>query len=145
MQITHDPADLEAVRQGMLGVVYSPAGTAYAAGIGKGFPYLIAGKTGTAERYSRTSEAYNTNKNLAYLASRHRAWFICYAPADHPQIAIAVVLEHGAWGGSAAAPIARRMLDQWLLDTPPSERPPATVTAKAAPSSATTVAAPTTP
>jgi len=35
-----------------------------------------------------------------------------------------VLLEHGAWGGSAAAPIARKMLDQWLADTPPSERPP---------------------
>jgi penicillin-binding protein 2 len=49
---------------------------------------------------------------------------MCYTPAEHPQIAIAVLLEHGAWGGSAAAPIARKMLDQWLADTPPSERPP---------------------
>jgi len=106
----------------MLGVVNTPQGTAW--GLGKGFPYLIAGKTGTAERYSRTSDAYNSNKNLAYLASRHRAWFMCYTPAEHPQIAIAVLLEHGAWGGSAAAPIARKMLDQWLADTPPSERPP---------------------
>ena len=123
-QLTHDPADLIAVRQGMLGVVNSPLGTAFKAGIGKGFPYLIAGKTGTAERYSRTTEAYNTNRNAQYLAERHRAWFIAYAPADHPQIAIAVVLEHGAWGGSAAAPIARKMLDQWLSDTPSSQRPP---------------------
>ena len=124
VQLTHDPADLAAVKQGMLGVVNSPFGTAYRAGIGNGFPYLIAGKTGTAELYSRTTEAYNTNRNVQYLAERHRAWFIAYAPANHPQIAIAVVLEHGAWGGSAAAPIARKMLDQWLLDTPPSERPP---------------------
>jgi penicillin-binding protein 2 len=146
VQITHDPADLAAVKQGMLGVVYSPQGTAYASGIGKGFPYLIAGKTGTAERYSRTTDAYNTNKNLAYLASRHRAWFTAYAPADHPQIAVAVVLEHGAWGGSAAAPIARKILDQWLADTPPSERPPITVTAHAAPAAASgTTTAPTTP
>ena len=122
VQLTHDPSDLAAVREGMLGVVNTPQGTAW--GLGKGFPYLIAGKTGTAERYSRTSDAYNSNKNLAYLASRHRAWFMCYTPAEHPQIAIAVLLEHGAWGGSAAAPIARKMLDQWLADTPPSERPP---------------------
>jgi penicillin-binding protein 2 len=130
VQITHDPANLAAVKQGMLGVVYSKLGTAY--GLGDGFSYLIAGKTGTAERYSRTSSAYNTNKNLEYLAERHRAWFICYAPANHPQIAIAVSLEHGAWGGSAAAPIARKILDQWLADTPPSERPPLPVTAVAA-------------
>src|SRR5699024_6471474 len=100
---------------GMLGVVYSPLGTAH--GIGEGFPYRIAGKTGTAERYSRTSAAYETNRSHAYLATRHRAWFIAYAPATHPQIAIAVVLAHGAWGGSAAAPVVRRMLDQWLADT----------------------------
>ncbi|MGH8114595.1 MAG: penicillin-binding transpeptidase domain-containing protein, partial [Rhodanobacteraceae bacterium] len=134
VQITHDPADLAAVKQGMLGVMYSPLGTAFRAGIGVGFPYQIAGKTGTAERYSRTSNAYNTDKNLEYLAKRHRAWFICYAPAEHPQIAIAVVLEHGAWGGSAAAPIARKILDQWLVDTPPSERPPLPVTAGTQPS-----------
>ena len=142
VQITHAPADLATIEQGMLGVVYDPLGTAYAAGIGKGFPYLIAGKTGTAERYSRTSDAYNTDKNLAYLASRHRAWFICYAPADHPRIAIAVVLEHGAWGGSAAAPIARKMLDQWLLDTPPSQRPPVPVTAAATQPAAATATPP---
>ncbi len=129
VRIADDPADFAPVRQGMLGVVYDNKGTAF--GLGKGFPYLIAGKTGTAERYSRTSDAYNTNKNLAYLATRHRAWFICYAPAEHPQIAIAVALEHGAWGGSAAAPIARKILDQWLADTPPSERPPLPVTADA--------------
>jgi penicillin-binding protein 2 len=134
VQITHDPANLEAVRQGMLGVVNSPQGTAW--GLGKGFPYLIAGKTGTAERFSRKSNAYDTNRDVEYLAERHRAWFTCYAPANHPQIAIAVTLEHGAWGGSAAAPIARRMLDQWLADTPPSERPPVPVTAIAVQSGA---------
>jgi penicillin-binding protein 2 len=121
VQITHNPADLAAVKQGMLGVVYSPQGTAH--GLGAGFPYLIAGKTGTAERYSRTTDAYNTDKSLKYLAERHRAWFICYTPANDPRIAVAVVLERGAWGGSAAAPIARQILNQWLADTPPSERP----------------------
>jgi penicillin-binding protein 2 len=129
VQLTHDPADLAAVRQGMLGVVYDPHGTAY--GLGDGFPYQIAGKTGTAERYSRTSNAYDTTRNHAVLARRHRAWFTCYAPAAHPRIAIAVALEAGAWGGSDAAPIARRMLDQWLADTPPAERPPLPVTASA--------------
>ncbi|MGH8191716.1 MAG: penicillin-binding protein 2, partial [Rhodanobacteraceae bacterium] len=133
VQLTHDPADLAPVRQGMLGVVYDPLGTAYQAGIGKGFPYLIAGKTGTAERYSRTTDAYNTDKSLKYLAERHRAWFIAYTPANHPQIAVAVMLERGAWGGSAAAPIARKMLNQWLADTPPSERPPLPETAASQP------------
>ena len=83
-------------------------------GLNDGFPYPIAGKSGTAERFSRTSDAYDTNKNNAYLASRHRAWFMGYAPADNPQIAAAVVLEAGAWGGKDAGPIMRKILDAWL-------------------------------
>jgi penicillin-binding protein 2 len=80
-----------------------------------GFPYLIAGKSGTAERFSRTSEAYNTNKNSAHLAARHRAWFEAYTPADDPKIAAAAVLESGAWGAKDAGPIVRKIFDAWLV------------------------------
>jgi len=104
-------SDWEAVEQGMQMVVNDPRGTGY--GLGKGFPYIIAGKSGTAERYSRTTSAYNNDKNAAYLASRHRAWFEMFAPADDPKIAVAVVLEAGAWGASSSGPIARRILDAW--------------------------------
>ena len=127
-----NPADFDAVREGMIGVVNDPHGTAYPAGTGKGFPYVIAGKTGTAERYSRKTDAWTDTKDKAVLAARHRAWFICFTPADAPRIAIAVVLEAGAWGGSDAAPIARKMLDAWLAEQPASALPPATVTASAA-------------
>ena len=106
------PADWDAVNKGMQMVIYGDRGTGRKLGIG--FPYLIAGKSGTAERFSRTSDAYNTNRNTAYLATRHRAWFVAYAPADNPQIAIAVLLESGAWGASDAGPIVRTMLDTWL-------------------------------
>ena len=112
----------QAVEQGMQMVVNEPRGTAY--GLGKGFPYIIAGKSGTAERYSRRTDAYNENKNLAYLASRHRAWFEMFAPADNPRIAVAVVLEEGAWGASSAGPIARKILDAWLATQP--DAPPDT-------------------
>jgi len=112
----------QAVEQGMQMVVNDPRGTAY--GLGKGFPYTVAGKSGTAERYSRRSDAYNENKNLAYLASRHRAWFEMFAPAEDPRIAVAVVLEEGAWGASSAGPIARKILDAWLATQP--DAPPDT-------------------
>ncbi|MEO7068308.1 MAG: penicillin-binding protein 2 [Rhodanobacter sp.] len=102
--------DWKVIDEGMRAVV--------AAGTGKrqfiGFPYVVAGKSGTAERFSRTSAAYDTNKNTAYLASRHRAWFEAYAPADDPQIAVAVLLESGAWGAQDAGPIVRKILDAWL-------------------------------
>ena len=124
-----DPADFEAVRQGMIGVVYDPHGTTYTAGIRNGFPYVIAGKTGTAERFSRKGDEYITTKDKAFLAARHRAWFICFTPADSPRIAVAVVLEAGAWGGTDAAPIARKILDAWLAGQPASSLPPPTVIA----------------
>ena len=121
-----DPAHWNVVEQGMQMVVNDPRGTGY--GLGKGFPYTIAGKSGTAEIYSRTSEAYNTDKNTAYLASRHRAWFEMFAPAEDPHIAVAVLLESGAWGAADAGPIARKILDAWVAtqkDAPPDTPLPA--------------------
>jgi penicillin-binding protein 2 len=90
-------------------------GTGKDAKLNDGFPYPIAGKSGTAERFSRKSEAYDTNKNTAYLATRHRAWFEAYTPAEDPQIAAAVVLESGAWGAADAGPIVRRIFDAWVV------------------------------
>lgn len=104
------PADWDVVNAGMQAVIAGGTGK----GLGVGFPYPIAGKSGTAERYSRTTDAYNTNKSNAYLASRHRAWFEAYTPANDPQIAAAVVLEAGAWGGKDAGPIVRKIFDAWI-------------------------------
>lgn len=108
--------DWEAVNEGMQMVIYSndPLSTGAGVKLGDGFPYRIAGKSGTAERFSRTSDAYNENKNTAYLAARHRAWFEAFTPAEDPRIAVAVVLEAGAWGAKDAGPIARKILDAWL-------------------------------
>ena len=108
--------DWEAVNEGMQDVIYSndPFSTGYRIKLGEGFPYRIAGKSGTAERFSRTSDAYNENRNAAYLAARHRAWFEAFTPAENPRIAVAVVLEAGVWGADDAGPIARKILDAWL-------------------------------
>ena len=113
----------DVINEGMRAVITGGTGK----GLNDGFPYLIAGKSGTAERFSRTSEAYNTNKNSAYLAARHRAWFEAYTPADDPQIAAAVVLESGAWGAQDAGPIVRKIFDAWVVfakgGTPPVDAP----------------------
>ncbi|WP_449429583.1 penicillin-binding protein 2 [Rhodanobacter umsongensis] len=101
----------DVINEGMRAVITGGTGK----GLNNGFPYLIAGKSGTAERFSRTTEAYNTNKNSAYLAARHRAWFEAYTPADDPQIAAAVVLESGAWGAQDAGPIVRKIFDAWVV------------------------------
>jgi penicillin-binding protein 2 len=109
--LVSDPGYLDVIKQGTEAVISGGTGK----GLDKGFPYPIAGKSGTAERFSRTSSAYDTNKNNAYLASRHRAWFEAYTPADDPKIAAVAMLEAGAWGAQDAGPIVRRILDAWLV------------------------------
>ncbi|RDS79774.1 penicillin-binding protein 2 [Dyella psychrodurans] len=110
--------DWQAVNDGMQLVIYGndPFSTGAGVKLGDGFPYRIAGKSGTAERYSRTSDAYNENKSTAYLAARHRAWFEMFTPAEDPRIAVATMLEAGAWGAKDAGPIARKILDVWLTE-----------------------------
>jgi penicillin-binding protein 2 len=107
------PADWNVVDEGMRAVI--TGGTGSHGGIFTGFPYVIAGKSGTAERFSRTSDAYDTNKSAAHLAARHRAWFEAYTPANDPKIAAAAMLESGAWGAADAGPIVRKIFDEWLV------------------------------
>jgi len=102
------PDNWLAIEQGMIAVV----GTGTAHGINDNFPYVIAGKTGTAERYSRTDETWTSIS--ASPIERHRVLFECFTPADDARIAIAVALEAGRSGAHDAAPIARKILDAWL-------------------------------
>ena len=115
-RITDNPEHLRAVHEGMVATVNGPRGTARAIGVGA--PYLIAGKTGTAQRSSRRGNVSADPRSLPYHL-RHTALFVGYAPADDPRIAIAVVVEHGGYGGSSAAPIARKVFDAWLLGKMP--------------------------
>jgi penicillin-binding protein 2 len=112
------------VSDGMLGAVYGPGGTAYAVGVGS--KYKIAGKTGTAQVIAiKQNEKYHA-KDVAER-NRDHAWFIAYAPADDPKIAISVLVENGGFGATAAAPIARKVLDAYLLEgeTPAEPKKPA--------------------
>ncbi|GAB3512402.1 penicillin-binding protein 2 [Pseudoxanthomonas daejeonensis] len=120
-QISDSPADLQVVGEGMVMTVHGPGGTARA--IGTGIPYRIAGKTGTAQVVSRRGTAAVDPRSLP-MHLRHRALFIGYAPADDPQIAVAVAVEGGGYGGSTAAPIARAIFDAWLLGKLPAGMEP---------------------
>jgi penicillin-binding protein 2 len=104
-----NPANWTAVEEGMIRVVNSPSGTAH--DLGKGFPYVIAGKTGTAERFSRTDEEWTSIGSSPI--QRHQVLFECFAPAEDARIAVAVALEAGRSGAHDAAPIARLILDAW--------------------------------
>ncbi|MGH8075290.1 MAG: penicillin-binding protein 2 [Lysobacter sp.] len=114
--ISDSPEHLLAVHEGMVMTVNGPRGTARAALASA--PYTIAGKTGTAQRSSRKGNISHDPHSLPYHL-RHTALFIGYAPAEDPTIAVAVVVEHGGYGGSAAAPVARAAFDAWLLGKMP--------------------------
>ena len=75
-------------------------------------PYVSAGKTGTAQLYSLKGDKYVAGQVDERL--RDHAWYIAYAPADHPRIALAVLVENGGFGAAAAAPIARQVFDYVL-------------------------------
>ncbi|TAK38674.1 MAG: penicillin-binding protein 2 [Lysobacteraceae bacterium] len=125
--VSEHPEHLKAVQEGMLGTT-QPGGTAYYAMLGS--PYPIAGKTGTAQKVSRKGSV-SVDPHQLPLALRHQAWFIGYAPADNPTIAVAVAVEHGGFGSTTAAPIARKIMDAWILGKMPE--PPQAEGAEAAP------------
>jgi penicillin-binding protein 2 len=111
----------------MMGTM-QPGGTG--AGLTRGAPYLMAGKTGTAQNVGRKGNV-GANPHALPLSLRHQSWFIGYAPADNPTIAVAVMVEHGGFGATSAGPIARKIMDAWLLGTMPE--PPANAIAVSPP------------
>jgi penicillin-binding protein 2 len=93
-------------------VMHSSRGTARKSG--EGAAYAIAGKTGTAQVFAiKQDEHYDKDSVPEEL--RDHALFIAFAPAEEPRIAVAVIVEHGGSGSSAAAPIARKVLDAYLV------------------------------
>lgn len=118
-RIKLDPDNVEIVKRGMMDVTL-PGGTAASVGANAG--YAIAAKTGTAQVIGiKQNEKYNEHN----IDERHRdhALFIAYAPAEDPKIALAVIVENGGHGGSAAGPIARKVMDYYLLGKQPAVEP----------------------
>jgi len=92
--------------------------------------YVAAGKTGTAQVFSYKGVEHKTEHMQAHL--RDHALYIAFAPADAPKIALAVLVENGGFGAQAAAPIARQVLDYYLLGKLPPGAAPADEEAKEA-------------
>jgi penicillin-binding protein 2 len=104
-----DENDWRVVAEGMVAVVHGPRGTARA--IAAELPFRVAGKTGTAQRVRsprREEERRDMPERL-----RHNALFVAFAPAERPEIALAVLVEAGESGARAAAPVAREILRAW--------------------------------
>jgi penicillin-binding protein 2 len=124
VRISDNADHLRVVAEGMMQTM-QPGGTG--AEVARGAPYVIAGKTGTAQNTSRKGNI-SVNPHALPLSLRHQAWFIAYAPVDNPRIAVAVMVEHGGFGASTAGPIARKIMDAYLLGKMPEpERNPEAV------------------
>ena len=108
-----NPRDWDQVNHGMQMVMHDPRGIARAAAAGA--QYRIAGKSGTAQVVAiKQGERYDRLKTRE--RNRDNALFVGFAPAEHPQIVISVMIENGEAGGRVAGPVVRQIMDAWLLD-----------------------------
>jgi penicillin-binding protein 2 len=115
VSLGYKPEHVEVIKQGLIGV--AKEGTS--ARVFAGAPYQSAGKTGTAQAVTiGQKDKYNASKLEEH--QRDHALYMAFAPADNPQIALAIVVENAGFGAAQAAPIARRVFDYWLLGDYPS-------------------------
>ena len=105
------PEYLELVKKALSGVVNHPRGTGSKARL---VDIKVAGKTGTAQVVNLKKEKEAKAKGEIPWKYRDHAWFVAVAPADAPRITVAVLVEHGGHGGSAAAPIAKTLIEAYL-------------------------------
>jgi penicillin-binding protein 2 len=113
-RVRFKPEHVEFVKRAMAGVNREGTGSHAFAGA----QYTSGGKTGTAQVIAlKQNEKYDEAK----VAERHRdhSWFIAFAPVESPKIALAIIVENGGFGARAAAPLARVMLDYYLLGKVP--------------------------
>jgi penicillin-binding protein 2 len=121
-----NPEFVEVVRNAMVGVNRDASGTGYAAFLNAG--YVSGGKTGTAQVADiKANEKYNAATVAEH--KRDNALFIAFAPADHPTIAVAMVVENVGFGAQYAGPIARRVMDYWIKGIYPTDEDIAAVQA----------------
>lgn len=102
-----NPKNLEIIKDALSGVVNEPNGTASSA---RSYMIKFGGKTGTVQVVSK-----KLKEKISYKNIEHHAWFIGFAPVEKPEIAFSVIVEHGGSGGAVAAPIAKNILEGYIL------------------------------
>ena len=112
----YDPKHVAIVNNALMAVNQAGTGRRVFAGA----PYTSAGKTGTAQAVS-LGQNVRYNARLLEEHQRDHSLFAAFAPAEEPRIAVALIVENAGFGAAAAAPIARRVFDYWLLGQYPSE------------------------
>lgn len=104
---------LQIIREGLLKAVNTREGTGWVSQI----PGLkVAGKTGTAQVVTIKRKNVEDESEAILHQFRDHAWFIAFAPSEDPKIAVAVLIEHGGYGGEAAAPVAKELIESYLKD-----------------------------
>ncbi len=114
-----EPEILKHLREALRGVVNAPRGTGHRS---KLRDIVVSGKTGTSQVVRmKTSEENKSEDEVPYKFREH-AWFVAFAPYEKPDVAVAVIVEHGGHGGVSAAPIARKAFETYFSYYPPSEK-----------------------
>src|SRR5580704_16537949 len=118
-RIAFDPEVITEIRNAMSDVVNSPGGTGHKAQL-EGIE--VAGKSGTAQVVGNQSANLESGEDESKIPYKYRdnGWFIAFAPKDHPQIAVACIIEHGGHGGSAAAPVIHDVMKRYFELYPPN-------------------------
>ncbi len=106
-QLPVEKRTLDIVKSALKGVVNEPRGTGRGARLDK---ITVAGKTGTAQVIAQGPDRKRRNKE----GQNEHAWFTSYAPAEDPEIAVTVLVEHGGHGGAVAAPVVKQILEAYL-------------------------------
>lgn len=107
--------NLKLVREGMVEAVNSRRGTGREAQVDTQHGIIVGGKTGTGQVVRLAQYIHLKEEDIPYKYRDH-AWFTCFAPASNPEIVVTVLVEHGLHGGSAAAPIAAKILNRYFED-----------------------------
>ncbi len=108
------------VKEALMGVVNEPHGTGWAAALKDA---KVSGKTGTAQVVKMAKDFKKGDMERMPLKFRDHAWFVAFAPFEDPAIAVVVLVEHGGFGGAAAAPIAKKVIEKYLSLKPTAENP----------------------
>ena len=119
-KILGSTSSLELIKSGLVGVVNEPGGTGGRARLKE---YKVGGKTGTAQVVKLVQYKGFSPDAIPYKYRDH-AWFTCFAPAEKPEVAVTVLVEHGGHGGSAAAPIAQQVLKAYFHIKPEEPKAP---------------------
>ncbi len=110
MKVKNSTRALRIIREGLVAAVNDEHGTG---GMAKMKDIVVGGKTGTAQVVRLAKYRGLPESKIPYNRRDH-AWFTCYAPAEKPEIAITVLVEHSGHGGSVAAPIAAKILKEYF-------------------------------